>query len=44
MNVYSVLMDHDKYTKMCRVLNEYEANNSEEFYYEIRNKDKEKSV
>lgn len=43
MNVYRVLMDHDKYTKMCRVLNEYEANNSEEFYYEIRNKDKEKS-
>ena len=27
---------------MCRVLNDYEANHSEEFYYEIRNKDREK--
>ena len=43
MNVYQVLLDHDKYTKMCKVLNQYEANHSEEQYYEIRNKDKEKS-
>ena len=43
MNVYKVLCDHDKYTKMCKVLNHYEANHTEEFYYEIRNKDKEKS-
>lgn len=43
MNVYQVLRDHDKYTKMCKVLNQYEANHSEEQYYEIRNKDKEKS-
>ncbi|MBQ8681378.1 MAG: DNA adenine methylase [Bacilli bacterium] len=43
MNVYQVLCDHDKYTKMCKVLNQYEANHSEAFYYEIRNKDKEKS-
>ena len=42
MNVYEVLCDHTKYTKMCKVLNEYEANHSEEFYYEIRNLDKEK--
>lgn len=43
MNVYQVLCNHDKYTKMCKVLNQYEANHSEEQYYEIRNKDKEKS-
>ena len=43
MNVYQVLCDHDKYTKMCKVLNEYEANHSEEFYYEKRNMDKEKN-
>lgn len=43
MNVYQVLCNHDKYTKICKVLNQYEANHSEEQYYEIRNKDKEKS-
>lgn len=43
MNVYQVLCDHDKYTKMCKILNHYEANHSEELYYEIRNKDKEKN-
>ena len=43
MNVYKVLCDHEKYTKMCKVLNRYEANHSEEFYYEVRNMDKEKN-
>ena len=43
MNVYEVLKDHDKYTKMCKILNAYEAKHSEEFYYEIRNLDKEKN-
>lgn len=43
MNVYRVLCDHDKYTKMCKVLNKYEAMNDENFYYEIRNQDREKS-
>lgn len=42
MNVYEVLCDEKKFSKMCRVLNSYEANHSEEFYYEIRNKDREK--
>lgn len=42
MNVYEVLCDDKKFNKMCRVLNDYEANHSEEFYYEIRNKDREK--
>ncbi|MEG1892662.1 MAG: Dam family site-specific DNA-(adenine-N6)-methyltransferase, partial [Bacilli bacterium] len=40
MNVYKILCDHEKYTKMCSVLNKYEKNHSEEFYYEIRNKDR----
>lgn len=43
MNVYNVLLDYDKYSKMCKLLNKYEANHSEEFYYEIRNMDKEKT-
>ena len=42
MNVYEVLCDDKKFSKMCRVLNSYEANHSEEFFYEIRNKDREK--
>lgn len=40
MNVYQVLKDENKYNKMCKLLNKYETNNSEEFYYEIRNKDR----
>lgn len=40
MNVYKVLCDFDKFKKMCRVLNSYEIKHSEEFFYEIRNKDK----
>lgn len=40
MNVYSVMCDEVKYNKMCHLLNNYEVNNSEEFYYEIRNKDR----
>lgn len=43
MNVYNVLRDQDKYSKMCKILNLYEALNNEKFYYEIRNMDKEKS-
>lgn len=44
MNVYSVLCDEDKFKKMCSVLNNYEAEHSEEFYYEIRNKDRNKNT
>ncbi len=44
MNVYNVLKDENKYNKMCKLLNSYEANNSEEFYYEIRNKDRNKKT
>lgn len=43
MNVYNVLCDHDKYTKMCKFLNKYEAMHDEKFYYEIRNQDREKN-
>lgn len=42
MNVYNVLCDENKFNKMCRVLNSYEVNHSEEFYYDIRNKDRNK--
>ena len=44
MNVYSVLCDEEKFKKMCNVLNTYEANHSEEFFYEIRNKDRNKKT
>ena len=32
MNVYKCIKDEDKFTKMCNILNNYEANHSEEFY------------
>lgn len=44
MNVYDVLCDYEKYNKMCKILNSYEIKNNEEFYYEIRNKDRNKST
>lgn len=40
MNVYKCLCDEEKFKKMCSVLNHYEKEHSEEFYYEIRNKDR----
>lgn len=43
MNVYECIKDENKFVKMCRELNHYEANHSEEFYYEIRNKDRDKN-
>ena len=44
MNVYRCLCDEDKFKKMCSVLNHYEKEHSEEFYYEIRNKDRSKNA
>ena len=41
MNVYRCLCDEEKFKKMCNVLNHYEAEHSEKFYYEIRNKDRD---
>jgi len=44
MNVYEVLCDENKFNKMCKLLNSYETSHSEEFYYEIRNKDRNKTT
>ena len=44
MNVYSVLCNEEKFNKMCKLLNSYEVNHSEEFYYELRNKDRNKKT
>ena len=43
MNVYECIKDEKKYTKMCNELNHCEANHSEEFYFELRNKDRDKN-
>ena len=42
MNVYKCLCNEEKFKKMCSVLNHYESEHSEDFFYEIRNKDKNK--
>ena len=42
MNVYECIKDEKKFTKMCNELNNYERSHSEEFYFEIRNKDRDK--
>lgn len=42
INVYYCLKDEDKFEKMCNELNRHELNHSENYYYEIRNKDKDK--
>ena len=44
MNVYNCLCNEEKFKKMCSVLNHYEKMHSEEFYYEIRKKDKNKNM
>lgn len=43
INVYKVLCNEEKFNKMVRVLNSHETNHSEEYYYELRNKDRSKS-
>ena len=42
INVFNVLCNDKKYTKMCRYLNKFERKHNEEFYYEIRNIDRNK--
>lgn len=42
MNVYTCLKDEKKFDAMCRELNHHEAEHSEEYYYQIRNLDKDK--
>lgn len=43
MNVYRCLCDEEKFKKMCNLLNHYEKEHNEEFFYEIRNKDRNKA-
>lgn len=43
MNVFECIKDETKFEKMCNELNHHEANHSEEYYYEIRDKDRDKS-
>jgi len=43
MNVFNCIKDENKFNKMCNELNRHEINHSEEYYYEIRNKDRDKS-
>ena len=43
INVYNVLCNEEKFNKMIRVLNSHETNHSEDYYYELRNKDRSKS-
>ena len=42
MNVYECIKDSKKFDVMCRELNHHEAKHSEEYYYEIRNLDRDK--
>ena len=43
MNVFECIKDEVKFEKMCNELNHHETNHSEEYYYEIRNKDRDKN-
>ena len=43
INVYRCIKDEEKLTKMCNELNHHEANHSEEYYYKIRNIDRDKN-
>ena len=43
MNVFLCIKDEEKFMKMCNELNRHEANHTEEYYYEIRNKDRDKT-
>lgn len=42
MNVFYCIKDEDKFHKMCLELNRHERNHSKDYYYEIRNKDRNK--
>ena len=44
MNVYQVLCNEEKFKKMCKALNSHETNHSEEYFYEQRNKDRNKNT
>lgn len=42
MNVYECVKDENKFSNMCLELNKHEAKHSEEYYYQIRDLDKDK--
>ena len=42
INVYECIKDENEFDKMCRELNSHETNHSEEYYYQIRNLDRDK--
>ena len=42
MNVYECIKDENKFANMCSELNKHEAKHSEDYYYEIRDLDRDK--
>ncbi len=42
MNVYECIKDENKFSNMCAELNKHETNHSEDYYYEIRDLDRNK--
>lgn len=42
MNVYECIKDENKFANMCNELNKHETKHSEEYYYEIRDLDRDK--
>lgn len=42
INVYNCLKDEKKFTLLCNELNKHERNHSEEYYYQVRNMDRDK--
>lgn len=42
MNVYECIKDEEKFANMCNELNKHEKSHSEEYYYKIRDLDKNK--
>lgn len=42
MNVYECIRYSKKFEAMCKELNKHEANHTEEYYYEVRNIDRDK--
>ena len=43
INVFRCIKEEENLTKMCNELNHHEANHSEEYYYKIRNIDRDKN-
>ncbi len=42
MNVYECIKDENKFANMCGELNKHESNHSEDYYYQIRDLDRDK--